>query len=226
MTPHTQSHSHARSGSASAVPHHHTPPDHTIASNYPSVSHYTATQPHSSPAHHPSPEHTSHYSRPAGQGGAHGYTSYPPQVPPVHAAQAHQAVAPLPSLPTSTSESEHQAPRSPIISRLRRTLVGRHPLSKTWEKASFAEECRSAPASMVTMPSGSASASAAQGTAIIGGQGIREEVWAEGRAAGDGVGEEGTGRRREKKGRAGASGLDGAFSYVPLLVYYPRLPEA
>jgi hypothetical protein len=230
MTPRIQSHSHDRSGSASAVPHHPTSPHHTIASNYPSASHYTATQPHSTPAHHPSPEHTSHYSRPAAQGGVHGYSSYPPQPPhsseqPV--AHARQAVAPLPSLPASTLVEEHRSPRSPIISRLRRTLVGRHPLSKTWEKASFAEECRSAPANMVTMPSPAVS----QGIAGGAGQGVREEVWAEGGGASDqgqggGAGDEGSGRMREKKGRAGASGLDGALSYVPLLAYSPWLPRA
>lgn len=62
---------------------------------------------------------------------------------------------PADSTATATGEAASQ-PRShspvpvpgkgALLSRLRRTLVSREPLARTWEKASFTEECRSAPA--------------------------------------------------------------------------------
>lgn len=131
------------------------------------------------PAHNTQPPQSTHIAPHNQQRSYHSTppltTIYPPQAPPSTSENVwvphpppnlthwsdHTLPAPhapnrtLPPIPTSPiSPREPDAPPlSAIISRLKRTLIGgRHPLSKTWEKASFIEECQSAPATITSTP--------------------------------------------------------------------------
>ena len=80
--------------------------------------------------------------------------SHPSSYPPAPAAQQAHLV---PSTsPSPSSEAIHRGKsdgnrQTGTLSKLKRSFLLRQraPLSRTWEKASFAEECQSAPASMV-----------------------------------------------------------------------------
>lgn len=96
--------------------------------------------------------------------GAEPSSSYPPQghrlshlSNPSTPTEGTQAQATNTSTPVSPQPdvSSPTTPNPGKVSRLKQTLIkNRQPLSQTWEKASFADECRSAPPSVPVSPAG------------------------------------------------------------------------
>lgn len=68
----------------------------------------------------------------------------PPAAPPSNAADlARRATPSTEEKDRSIDDTAHES-KSPLMSRLKRHFVSRSPLTSTWEKKSFVEECRSA----------------------------------------------------------------------------------